>query len=107
MPAQTRKTPQDRKPKEAAPGTFSVGSKTYTLPSAVDAVKNMSGRDMREIFMGGQQGELTVGFRLLEASDPDPELLDALYDLPASECLKILGDWMKGASMDGTTLPQS
>ncbi len=103
MPAP--KKPQDHKP---AAHTFRVGRKTYTLPSPVEAVKNMSGRDMREVLMGGQQGELTVGFRLLEASDPGEDLLNALYDLPAPECLAILGEWMRSArDEDGTTLPQS
>lgn len=106
MPAQPKK-PQDRKPKQDAGHSFTHEGKKYTLPSPVEAVKGLSGRDLRDVLMGGQQGEITLGFRLLEASDADQDTVDALYSKPGPECIEILGRWVQSADLNGTTLPES
>lgn len=100
-------TPQDRKPKKATKFTFTVGSKTYTLPLASKGADKVPGRVMRDALMGGDEGEMKLGFALLEACGADPKVVDVLYDLPMPRCLKILGDWLKLGDGDGASLPQS
>ena len=108
MPSNTRKQPQDRKPKATDARTF-VGAdgKTWTLPAPTEALKKMTGRDIRDALLGDAQQEASLGFRILERCDPAPELLDALYDLPAAESVEIIGRWMPSPDGEGTTLPQS
>lgn len=102
----TAKKPQDHKPADGSI-KFKAGRKTYTLPPATEAVKNMSGRDLQEVIMGGEQGEISFGFRILRASDVSDETRDALLDKPMAECLEILGEWVQAVDLDGVSVPQS
>lgn len=107
MPAQPKK-PQDRKPKKSAGYSFTgADGENYTLPAPADAADRMTGRDMRDAVMGGEREEASMGFRILERCEPGQDLLDALYDLPMAETLRIVGEWLAAANEQGTTLPQS
>jgi hypothetical protein len=91
------KQPQDRKHKAKSGKlyTFEVDGTTYTLPPASDAVPKMPGRALRDAYMQGEQGQLKLGFSMLEAVvEPDAPVLDALYDMPAGEMLEHVTAWM-------------
>lgn len=81
------KTPQDRKPKDAA-YSFTVTddgkARTYHLPAAETAVPKLSGRFLRDAYMDGEEGEMRLGFAMLEAVDADEGALDALYEIAHS-----------------------
>jgi hypothetical protein len=100
-------TPQDRKPKKVTKYTFTTGGKTYSLPLASKGAENVSGRMMRDSLLGGDEGEMKLGFALLEACGADQAVIDVIYDLPVTKCLEILGDWLKLGDGDGASLPQS
>lgn len=108
MPAP--KKPQDHKPKQATlkSGEF-VGADgvTYTLPAPTEALKHMSTRDLRDALLGDESKEFALGFRILERCRPAPEVLDALYELPMDEGMRIIGGWLPSPDAEGTTLPQS
>lgn len=103
MPA----TPQDRKPKKVTRYTFTIKGKSYSLPLASKAAENIPGRVMRDALMGGDEGEMRLGFTLLEACGADRATVDAIYDLPSPECVRVLGEWIALGDGDGANLPQS
>jgi hypothetical protein len=82
-------------------------TKTHTLPFASKGAEKLTGRDTRDALMGGDVGQLKLGFVMLEACGAKPEAIDALYGLPNSKCLEILGEWMSHGDGDGAQLPQS
>lgn len=110
MPA--KKQPQDHKPKQSNVPAWrqfvGVDGETYTLPAdAMKGLKKLTGREFREALEGGE-AEARMGFRLLEGSEPDEGVLDALYDLPVPETVRIIGTWSQSAQgANGATLPQS
>ena len=105
MPSTTpRKTPQDHKPKGF---TFEHNGKTYSLPAPSQALGNLDGRALRDAVLGGQMGELALGFRCLEAVGAEQEAIDAIYDKPVAETAAVIADWMRSADLSGATLPQS
>ena len=107
--ARKPKAPQDRHPAKGALFSF-VGhdGKSHTLPLASEGAEKVSGRVMRDAFMGADSGgELKLGFAMLEACGAPQPVVDALYDLPSPECLKVLGEWMGHGDGQGTSAPQS
>lgn len=104
MPPQNRKAPQDHKPKGF---TFTHDGKTYSLPAPSQALANLDGRALRDAILGGQMGELALGFRCLEAVGAEQEAVDAIYAMPVAETAATIADWMKSADLSGATLPQS
>lgn len=97
-------TPQDHKPAKGSPFKFKVGSKSYTLPSADKGRATLSGRDLRDAMLGGEIGQMAYLFKALEASGVAKAALDALYDLPGDEMLKVLNDWAEYGDGDGASL---
>jgi hypothetical protein len=111
MPA---KQPQDHRPKKKAapaeeePYTFEWEGTTYTLPSPEGAIDKISGRMLRDAYMDGDEGQMRLGFTMLEKSDVDPAALDALYDMPAPAMLDHVGTWMETRSSGrGATMGES
>lgn len=101
MPAQ----PQDHKPAKGAPFRFTgADGKSHTLPLVSQGRKNLSGRDLRDAALGGDEGQLAFMFKVLEASKPSEKALDALYDLPQDEMLEVLQAWGNHGDGDGASL---
>lgn len=74
--------------------TFEHDDKTYELPSAVTKYDQVPGRLIRDAYMDGDDGEMRLGFTLLEMLDADEAAIEALYDKPAPEMLAIFRDWL-------------
>lgn len=93
----TAKKPSDHKPKEDEPRnyTFQWDGSAYTLPSPDTAVDKVSGRALRDAYMDGEEGQMRLGFAMLENVDCDQAVLDALYDMPAPMMLDHLQKWME------------
>lgn len=107
MPTEPRK-PQDRKPKTAKPTRFSfegADGEVYHLPPPTDL--KLTGRMLRDVALGGDDEKLAFGFRALEAVDPDPAALDALYDLEVQDTLAVIDEWLRKAREDGVSVPSS
>lgn len=98
------KQPQDHKPAKGAPFTFEAGGESYTLPSADKGRAALSGRDLRDAALGGDIGQLSYLIKALEASKPDPDALDALYDMPQEDMLEVLSRWGDHGDGDGASL---
>lgn len=81
--------------------------KTRTLPLISIGRAKMTGRDMRDAAMSGDAGQLTYMFKVLEATEPDKETLDALYAMPQSETLDVLSAWGEHGDGDGASLGES
>jgi hypothetical protein len=105
------KQPTDRKPKQAEdPPTyeFDYDGVTYALPPPDAAVARLPGQVLRDAYMDGDEGEMRMGFAMLENSDADPTVLAALYAMPAPEMLNHLQKWMElRASVVGATVGES
>ena len=92
------KRPTDRKPKaDKKPELyeFTWQDQTYQLPLATTGVDKVSGRAFRDAVMDGEEGQLRLGFAMLEAVEADPGALDALYSMPAPDMLERIGEWME------------
>lgn len=95
-----RKPPQDHKPKALKPGEFvGVDGKTYALPDATESMTLTTGRDLRDMVLGDEVDQVAIAFRVLERSDVDPDVLDALYALPASKTGEVISAWMPEANL--------
>ena len=104
----TTKKPQDRKPKKDTWFIFDAAGEVFTLPPATDGLAGISGRVMRDAMMSGDEGEVRLGFALLEACGAEPEAIEALYDKPALEMVKVLAAWMQHSEVTaGATLGES
>lgn len=106
MPPQ-RRTPQDHKAKTTGDFTFERDGVTYTLPHPSQALANLDGRALRDAVLGGQMGELALGFRCLEAVGADPAAIDAIYAMPVEQTSITILEWLRSADLSGATLPQS
>ena len=104
MPAQ----PQDRKPAKGAPFKFAGhdDGKTYTLPLVSKARELISGREVRDAFVGGDDAKLAVMFKMADMAGT-PTALDALYDRPQGETLDILEAWGDHGDGAGASLGES
>ena len=100
MPAQ----PQDHKPKKGAPFKFTAGGKSYTLPLASKGRAKLTGRDLRDATMGDEGAQLGYLFKALEAAEPKPEALDALYAMPQDDMMDVLQAWGEHGDGDGASL---
>lgn len=74
--------------------SFDHDGKTFELPSALTKYAEVPGRLIRDAYMEGDDGEMRLGFTLLEMLDADTGAVDALYEKPAPEMLAIFRDWM-------------
>lgn len=104
------KQPQDHKPKaDAADGyTFVHDGRRHTLPTAETAANVLPGRFLRDAAMEGEEGQLRLGFAMLEHVDADPDAIDALYSMPAADMMQHIQAWMQfRASDDGVSLGES
>lgn len=99
-------TPQDRKPRKVTRYTFTANGVEYSLPLASKGAEKISGRVLRDAAVS-EAGEARLGFVLLEACGAKQDAVDAILDLPAPECLRILGEWIDLGDGDGASLPQS
>ena len=99
------KQPADHQSKKATrfPFTDAKGKERF-LPLASAGRAKMSGRDMRDAAVGGEVGQLAYLFKVLEAADPEPASLDALYDMPQEEMLDVLNAWGEFGDGDGASL---
>lgn len=75
--------------------TFEHQGETFKIPSALTKYDQVPGRLVRDAYMDGDEGEMRLGFTLLELVDAEPAALDALYSKPAPEMLAIFRDWMR------------
>ncbi len=87
--------------------TFKAGTKSYSLPLASKGRKALSGRDLRDALIGGDDGQFAYLFKALEASKPSQAALDALYSLPQEEVVKIVVAWSEFGDGDGASLGES
>lgn len=103
------KKPQDRLPKKSANVyRFTHEGVTYTLPNAAGAVDKIPGRALRDAYLDGQDGQMRLGFMLLEHVDADSSVIDVLYDMPAPMLLEHLSAWMEVKPDDeGATVGES
>lgn len=105
MTAPRKPADHNAKPK---PYTFNdAAGKPHALPFASKGRERLSGRDMRDALMDGDTGKVKLGFLLLEACGAKQEAIDAIYDRPNGDTLKILGEWMEHGDGDGASVPQS
>lgn len=97
------KKPADRRPKKDAPELyeFTWDGSTFRLPPAESAVDKISGKSLRDAFMDGEEGQMRLGFTLLEMVDAEPGALDALYSMPAPDMLDHIQKWMELRSEEG------
>lgn len=75
--------------------TFEVDGETFSLPSAETGAETLPGRFIRDAAMEGQEGQMRLGFALLEATGADPAAIDALYDLPGPQMIDHIQAWME------------
>lgn len=75
--------------------TFEHGGTTYWLASGETKALEVPGRFIRDAYMDGDEGEMRLGFKLLEMVDAESGALDALYDMPSPDMLNIIRDWMR------------
>jgi hypothetical protein len=104
------KKPADRKPKAVKPpaaGEFTHDGITYVLPPPSAALEHLPGRALRDALLGGDEGEVRLGFRALEACGAPQDALDALYAKPIAEMMRVIGPWLQSADLSGATLPES
>jgi hypothetical protein len=111
MPATTKpgKKPQDRRPKapDAALYEFQWEGGTFSLPPADSAVDRISGRQLRDAYMEGEEGQMRLGFAMLDNIDA-AEAIDALYSMPAPTMLDHIAKWMETRTRpDGATVGES
>ena len=100
MPAQ----PQDHKPKKGAPFKFTAGGKSYTLPLASAGRAKLSGRDLRSATLGDPSEKIGYLFKALEAAEPKPDALEALYAMPQDAMMDVLQAWGEHGDGDGASL---
>lgn len=108
MPPTKAKRPQDRQPKAVTITptpvnvyTFTHQGKEYSLPAGETVVERVPGRAVRDAYLDGQEGQMRLGFTMLELVDADPGALDALYDMPASDMLEHVAAWMSMTPVEG------
>lgn len=75
--------------------TFTHDGATYHLPASSTAVPHITGKVLRDAFMDGDEGQLRLGFTLLEHVDADEGAIDALYSMPAPDMLEHVKEWMQ------------
>jgi len=75
--------------------TFEHDGEVYSIPSALTKYDQVPGKLIRDAYMDGDDGEMRLGFTLLEMVDADPAAIEALYELPAPEMLATFKDWMR------------
>lgn len=110
MPAKQRKLPQDHKPKATEDTTYAFEweGHTFHLPPAETAVSAIPGRQLRDAYMDGEEGQMRLGFSMLENVEADPGALDALYSMPAPAMLDHIAKWMETRSSEtGATVGES
>lgn len=97
MPTTPAKVPADRKPKAKAKPegyVFIHEGKTYVLPEAETVAGVVEGRYLRDAAMEGDEGQLRLGFAMLEKVAATPGAVDALYSMPASAMMSVIFEWM-------------
>lgn len=108
MPA-APKNPQDRKAKAVATVTptpvnvyaFTWQGQEHTLPAGETAAERIPGRVLRDAYLDGEDGQMRLSLRMLEAVDADPAALEALYDMPAPQMLDHIAAWMNMGTVAG------
>lgn len=98
------KQPEDHKPAKGEPFRFTAAGKSYTLPNIMKGKDALTGRDFRDAVMGGEVGQMAYTFKMLEAAEPSKAALDALYSLPQSEMMDVVGAWGEHGDGDGASL---
>ena len=102
--------PQDRLTKAAAEPTeftFEHNGETFVLPAAQTIADRVTGRMMRDAVMEGEEGQLRLSFFMLEQLDDSEEAIDALYEKPGHEMLKLVEAWMQFKPKDGVNVGES
>lgn len=88
--------------------TFEHDGQTFSIPSALTKYDQVPGKFVRDAYMDGDEGEMRLGFTLLEMVDAEPGALDALYAKPAPEMLEVFRAWMRfRPSEEDATLGES
>ena len=89
------KQPQDHKSKASDAYTFRHDGKTHRLPAGETAAGKVEGRYLRDAALDGEEGQLRLGFAMLEKVDASPGALDALYSMPAADMMAHIQAWME------------
>ena len=100
--------PQDRKTgtKSKLFAFHGPDGKRHTLPTADQAREKLSGRDVHDAIVGGEDGELLLMFKMVDLV-ASPAAATALYDRPQAETVQILKDWGEHGDGDGASLGES
>ena len=105
------KQPTDRKPKQPdspAIYEFEWNDKAYRLPPPDSAIDLVPGQVLRDAYMDGDEGQMRLGFHMLELVDTEPGTIDALYSMPAPMMLDHIQAWMElRASQEQATVGES
>lgn len=75
--------------------TFEHDGKTYSIPSGATKISEIPGQLVRDAYMNGDEGEMILGFTLLEKVDVEPGTVEALYAKPSDEMLATFRAWMR------------
>jgi hypothetical protein len=104
------KRPTDRQPKQDSPAIyeFEWNDTAYTLPPPDTAVDLIPGKVLRDAYMEGDEGQMRLGFAMLEHVEAEPGTIDALYAMPAPIMLEHIQAWMElRASKDQASVGES
>ena len=108
IPKAAKRPADHKKPDQDELYEFTWEGTTYRLPLVTDGMEKVSGRRLRDAVMGGDEGQLRLGFSILESLDNlEPGTLDALYDMPAPEMLEHLKGWMERVREGQATVGES
>jgi hypothetical protein len=90
-----RKTKQAKADDEAATYGFDWNDHHYLLPPPDSAVDLIPGKVLRDAYMDGDEGQMRLGFAMLENVDTEPGTVEALYEMPAPLMLEHIQAWME------------
>lgn len=118
MPPTSRKatpgrTPQDHKPPAPtlveSPDLFwfnGADDQRHSLPPAGEAAGAVSGRMLRDA-LRDPDGEARLALHMLDHCGAAPADLDALLDLPGTQFLPLIGEWVRWSRENGVSLGES
>jgi len=109
--AKPRKAPQDHKAKaseEPVRYRFTWQEQDYELPPPQMAVDRITGQALRDAYMDGQEGQMRLGFLMLENVEAESGAVEALYSMPAPAMLDHIAAWMETRDSEtGATVGES
>jgi hypothetical protein len=107
MPKPPRNTPPEPSIETGTDFVFTIGDATYHLPPVQTAIATLPGKYLRDAYMDGANGDVRLGFAMLENADVDEAIVAAIYDVPGPRMLSIISDWMQYTPANEATVPES